>query len=301
MTRRLRSALWRFSRPHAFLGTLVAILSLYLIAAARAGSIGTGLAALGIALVACLAAAVFIVGLNQYYDVEIDRINKPFLPLAAKDLSVRQARVILALCAVTPLALGASQGGYLFGTIAVSMIIGTAYSTPPVRLKRSPLYAAACIVVVRAFVINLGIFLHFDHVVGGPGTIPAAVWALVVLTLLFSLVIAVSKDIPDTEGDRRHGIMTLPRKLGARRVFQIGRAILTGAYLLLITASFVGWIAGVDGRILVVGHALLLAALWLRSRSVVPEDQRSITQYYLFLWRLFQLEYILFPAAALLP
>jgi homogentisate phytyltransferase/homogentisate geranylgeranyltransferase len=202
---------------------------------------------------------------------------------------------------VVPLALGASQGGYLLGTIVVSMLIGTAYSAPPVRLKRSPLYAAACIVVVRAFVINLGLFLHFDHVVGGPGTVPAAVWALVTLTVLFSLVIAVSKDIPDTEGDRRHGIMTLPRRLGARRVFQLGRATLTGAYLLPIAAAAVGWIAGVDAWVLVGGHGLLLAALWLRSRSVVPEDQRSITPYYLFLWRLFQLEYVLFPATALLP
>jgi UbiA prenyltransferase family len=37
-----------------------------------------------------------IVGLNQLYDVEIDRVNKPYLPLASGELSEQQGRWIVA-------------------------------------------------------------------------------------------------------------------------------------------------------------------------------------------------------------
>jgi homogentisate phytyltransferase / homogentisate geranylgeranyltransferase len=37
-----------------------------------------------------------IVGLNQLYDVEIDRVNKPYLPLASGELSEQQGRWLVA-------------------------------------------------------------------------------------------------------------------------------------------------------------------------------------------------------------
>jgi homogentisate solanesyltransferase len=38
-------------------------------------------------MLALLCGNVFIVGINQIYDVGIDRINKPYLPLAAKQMT----------------------------------------------------------------------------------------------------------------------------------------------------------------------------------------------------------------------
>ncbi len=42
------------------------------------------------ALVSALLMNVCIVGLNQLYDVEIDRVNKPYLPLASGEMTMRQ-------------------------------------------------------------------------------------------------------------------------------------------------------------------------------------------------------------------
>lgn len=47
------------------------------------------------ALVPALLMNICIVGLNQLYDVEIDRVNKPYLPLASGELSVQQGRWIV--------------------------------------------------------------------------------------------------------------------------------------------------------------------------------------------------------------
>jgi len=38
---------------------------------------------------------VFIVGINQIYDVRIDKINKPFLPIASGELDIAGAWIIV--------------------------------------------------------------------------------------------------------------------------------------------------------------------------------------------------------------
>ena len=77
--------LWRFSRPHTIVGTTLSIVALF--AVATTAFAGTPLdTELFHSLDRCVAGwcvNVFIVGINQLEDVEIDRINKPWLPIAA--------------------------------------------------------------------------------------------------------------------------------------------------------------------------------------------------------------------------
>ncbi|KAJ0475828.1 putative homogentisate phytyltransferase [Helianthus annuus] len=47
----------------------------------------------------CLANS-FVVGLNQVTDIEIDKVNKPYLPLASGDLSVESGILLSAVYAV---------------------------------------------------------------------------------------------------------------------------------------------------------------------------------------------------------
>ena len=109
-------------------------------------------------------------------------------------------------------------------TVAVgaALAIGTAYSSPPVRLKRFPALATASISLVRAAVVNVGVYLHFASTLGGrPGLseLPGPIVALTLFVLPFSFAIAVLKDIPDAEGDRRYRIATFTVRLGARAAF----------------------------------------------------------------------------------
>lgn len=69
------STLYRFSRPHTILGTTVSVLSVSALALGP-GQLTAGVALrVGAALVAALAMNVCIVGVNQVYDVEIDRVS----------------------------------------------------------------------------------------------------------------------------------------------------------------------------------------------------------------------------------
>ena len=79
--------LWRFGRPHTLIGTTLSVLGVYVLVAIDVAEVGDRLGDLLARSLAASSVNVFITGINQLEDVEIDRINKPFLPIAAGDLS----------------------------------------------------------------------------------------------------------------------------------------------------------------------------------------------------------------------
>ncbi len=117
-------------------------------------------------------------------------------------------------------------------------------------------------------------------------------WALTIFVLPFSFAIAVLKDVPDAEGDRRFAIRTFTVRLGGRTAFGMGMAALTVAYLGMA-------ILGADDAnhaVLAVTHLAALALLWFWALRV---DMADFTPFYMRVWGLFFLEYIIVPAAVL--
>lgn len=286
------SVLWRFSRPHTIVGTTVSVLGLYVIAA-EAGH-ATGALDVAATLVAAWCVNVAIVGLNQLEDVEIDRINKPELPIAAGDLSPAAAKVIVAVASAAPIAMALTQGPIELAAVLVALCAGVAYSSPPIRLKRFPALAALSITAVRAIVVNLGVYAHFA---GSLRDVPGAVWALVLFVLPFSAAIALLKDVPDVDGDRRFRIRTFSVRLGPRPVLRIALAGLAAAYLgMAIAGPFA--IAEVNGPVLAAGHLAALGSLAAWAARADPDDPATFSRFYLRVWWLFFLEYALVPLSA---
>ena len=285
--------LWRFSRPHTLIGTSLSIVSLYLIAASLGRA--SGAADLLWTLLAGACVNVFIVGINQVEDVEIDRLNKPWLPIAAGELSLEAGRRIVALAAIVPLAMAITQGAAELVAVSVALAIGWAYSCPPLRLKRFPALAAGSITFVRSLVVNLGVWLH---VAGTP--IAAGVWALTAVTVPFSFAIAVLKDVPDIEGDRRYRIRTFTVRLGPDKVFAIGLSALALAYAGMILLG--PWLlaGSVQPVVLVAGHLAAAGVLAYMANSADPSDRVAFTRFYMRVWALFFLEYLLVPLACLM-
>ncbi len=288
------AAFWQFSRPHTIIGTSLSVWGVYAIALSEGISNSYLLSVLATWL-ACLCGNVYIVGLNQLEDVAIDQINKPHLPLASGEFSLGTGKLIVAITGILALLIAGLQSPYLLGMVAISLTIGTAYSLPPIRLKRFPLWAALCIFSVRGAVVNLGLFLHFSNSL----SIPRAVWALTIFVIVFTVAIAIFKDIPDLEGDRQYHISTFTIALGQERVFNLALWIITVSYIgMAIAALF--WLPGVNAVFLVSTHIGLLILLWWRSLQVDLLDKSAIASFYQFIWKLFFLEYLIFPAACLL-
>ena len=89
---------WEFMYPHTIIGTVLSIvvnseLALrdhgFSLAAADGACPAAARTALAVAIVSALAMNGYIVGINQCFDVEIDRLNKPYLPLASGAWTLR--------------------------------------------------------------------------------------------------------------------------------------------------------------------------------------------------------------------
>ena len=282
MSARAPLVLWRFSRPHTLIGTTLSVLGI----AAITGTDGPW--ELLSAVLAGATVNLFIVGVNQVEDVDIDRINKPHLPIPAGDLSLRAAKWIVGACAVASVAMGISAGAVETAAVLVALAIGAAYSLPPLRLKRFPALAVGSISIVRALVVNLGVCLHFSD------TVPPSVWALTLFVLPFSFAIAILKDVPDAEGDRAHRIFTFTLRLGPQRVFRLGMAALALGYVGMAVLGPL-LVDDADPVALAVGHLAALAVLLVWARRAFDD----FTGFYMRVWGLFFCEYLLVPGAVL--
>ena len=293
--------LWKFSRPHTIIGTSLSVFALYFIALATTSNriSLTNLEQMLAVWLACLCGNVYIVGLNQLWDIEIDRINKPNLPLASGEFSLQQGKWIVGITGCLGLIVAFGAGNWLFATVVISLIIGTAYSVPPIRLKQFPLFAAFCILTVRGIVINLGLFLHFSDKFDSQEALNPYVWTLTLFILFFTIAIAIFKDVPDLEGDKKYNIITFTLVIGKSAVFNISRGVITICYLGTIFAG-IFWLNSINLTIFVSCHLILLGLLWWRSQNVDLEQKNAIADFYQFIWKLFFLEYLLFPAACFL-
>lgn len=287
----------RFSRPHTVIGTTVSITVLYLIARSFSAGTDLQLTFLGWTLLSCLGANIFIVGLNQITDIAIDRINKPYLPLASGAITRRTANWWIGISVVLSLSIAAMLGKYLLITVLLSLLLGTLYSLPPVRLKRFHFWAAFCIIAVRGLIVNLLLFLHFHYRINGSQTIPAIIWLLTGTIFIYGIIIAWFKDLPDIEGDARYDIRTLSIRLGAERVLWIGVVLLTLTYAVLI--FYVQWFP-FEGQadVFSLAHVGFGLALLILASRVQLSQKVSIARFYQAVWVLFFLEYGLFALSS---
>lgn len=294
---------WRawlaFTRPHTMVGTALSVASVSMMAAGREAVAASDTAGWKLvqALVAALLMNVSIVGINQVYDVQVDKVNKPYLPLASGAMTVEEGKKIAWVCAAMALIMGAWPWSTpLMGTLTGSLVLGIFYSVDAkgMRWKKNPALAAACIFAVRAVLVQLGFSLHAQTATGKAMQLTKPIALTMGLMAVFSLVIAFFKDIPDVDGDRQNTIRTLSVRMGPRNVFYICMGLLTGIYAVAIAYSMIGC----EGNFRVVSsmaHFIFLALLWFRSRAVVIASSTSLYDFYMFIWKLFYAEYLVLP------
>ncbi|CAN1142084.1 Homogentisate phytyltransferase 1, chloroplastic [Linum perenne] len=162
------------------------------------------------AVAAALMMNIYIVGLDQLTDIEIDKVNKPYLPLASGEYSVGMGVFIVASFSVMSFWLGWIVKSWpLFWALFISFVLGTAYSInlPFLRWKRFAFVAALCILAVRAVIVQICFYLHMQmHVFGRGALFSRSLIFATAFMSFFSVVIALFKDIPDMEGDKIFGI-----------------------------------------------------------------------------------------------
>jgi geranylgeranylglycerol-phosphate geranylgeranyltransferase len=259
MTRRALNFVWnRFeiTRPHNLAVSALVVL---------AGWAAAGGGPPSVVLVWAMTAAALVAAagnvLNDYFDADIDRINKPRRPIPSGRLQRHECRRYAAL-------------------LAAASLLAAALSGPPmllvVLLWHAALYAYSAALKSRVLLGNIAVasvcssgFVAGAWLAGRPST--AVLPTLLAFLLLMGREIV--KDVEDLPGDGACGATTLARRLGARRA--LGVAL---GFFLLFTALGPSpyWFRLVGPSYLVMFFGvvlpLLLLATYLMFRDTSPSN-----------------------------
>lgn len=149
--------------------------------------------------------------LNQIYDLEIDKINKPHRYLPSGKISMKEAWVIASVLFIVSLLLAWLVNWQCFILATVATIMTYFYSAPPLRTKRLGIIANITIAIPRGVLLKV---CGWSTVKTIDKTEP---WLIGLIFGLFLLGATSTKDFSDIKGDRANGCMTLPIKYGVRR------------------------------------------------------------------------------------
>jgi geranylgeranylglycerol-phosphate geranylgeranyltransferase len=220
--------------------------------------------------------------LNQIYDLEIDRINKPKRPLVTGEISIRNAWTytwILYAIGTIPTWLVVvhpytTWGQKLFAPLAwhecffiylVALVSTFVYSAPALgRTKAHPIGANLTIAIPRGMLLKVAgwtMVARAGH---------AEPWFIGAIFMFFLLGAASTKDFSDMEGDRAGGCRTLPIAFGVRKAAWMIAPSFVLPWLLMPVGAMTGILTGNATFITILG--LVLAAwgvytVWLIVRN----------------------------------
>lgn len=198
--------------------------------------------------------------INDIYDLEIDRLNRPRRPLPSGRLSIKSARILYILLNSAGL-IPALFLGPVFTVIALLVIVLMFYYSR--NLKKMVLWGNFTVSLATGLTFIYGA-LAVDDVVAG--LIPA------VFAFLFHFGREIIKDMQDADGDRAGNANTLPIRYGY--VPSISMVTLLFSVLILLTlfpyifkvyplSYLVLVVPAVDGVL-----AFVAIALWRRRDKV---------------------------------
>ena len=278
--------IWKFSRPHTIIGSTVSIVVLFLL---QGGSLSDHYIILLTTLVAALGCNVCITGLNQVIDVELDKINKPELPIASGELSIATAKKIVIISGIIAIGTAALLHWVLLLLIVVILILGIAYSVPPIQLKQHHLPAALAITIVRGVLVNIGMALHFSKMFEGDFNIQPVIYPLTIFITAFSLAIAWYKDLPDRAGDAHFGYRTFPLLYSPKTALYLGAGFVMAAY-----GWCIFWSYKAAEHMLMYSLIVLSVGFLIHVQTVRLTEQKSVRIFYQLFWVFFFATYLSF-------
>jgi 4-hydroxybenzoate polyprenyltransferase len=190
--------------------------------------------------------------LNQIYDLEIDRVNKPKRPIPSGRLTIRQAWIFTAITyglalvlawLVVPLRPAAGESGVFAGhqcfwLVIVAVICTLLYSIPPPRTKRLGIWANVTIAIPRGTLLKVAGWSSVKTIAG------VEPWYIGAIFGLFLLGATTTKDFADMEGDRRGGCRTLPIQYGVRRAAWMISPSFVVPFVMIPAGSWLGILTG---------------------------------------------------------
>jgi 4-hydroxybenzoate polyprenyltransferase len=209
--------------------------------------------------------------LNQIYDLDIDRVNKPRRPLPSGRLDVAHVWWFTNFAYATSLVLAwlVAPGGRheCFWLVLVAVVCTYIYSVPPMRTKRLGIWANVTIAIPRGTLLKVAGWSSVKTIAG------VEPWYIGAIFGLFLLGATTTKDFADMEGDRRGGCRTLPIQYGVRRAAWMISPSFVVPFLMINVGASLGILTGHPVLLQLLGAVMTaygLYVLYLMLRR--PED-----------------------------
>lgn len=167
--------------------------------------------------------------INDIYDIEIDRINRPDRPLPSGQMTLRTARVYmfnLFALGVFCASLISLETFYIAALLATPLLIAYSY-----KLKRMP--------IIGNLLVSFMLGLAFIYVGSAFGQIQETL-VMAALAFGFTLIRELVKDLEDMEGDQESGARTLPLVWGEKRTLNLTVFLMGISSILFLLPSIVG-------------------------------------------------------------
>lgn len=197
-------ALIKISRP---VNVLISFLTI-IVAAELAG----GLNPLMNVILAAFSAALITIGanvINDYYDIRIDKINKPTRPLASGKLSSKAAITFFSIVYILSWILSLMINFQMFLIAFIFSLLLILYSF---KLKRMVFWGNFTVSLTSAMAFIYG-GMSVNHI---KETIFPAM-----IAFFFHMGREILKDIQDMDGDKKEGAETFPIKFGIQKSLQL--------------------------------------------------------------------------------
>lgn len=172
--------------------------------------------------------------INDYYDIEADRISKPWRPLARGAIDPDRVRAASLALMIFSAGLSASIGVVAASFVILNAVLAYAYSW---RLKKLGLVGNVVVAAMSANTILFGGLAYSEA--SGSRPFPLLLWLYIAVPWIFAFAMSLSREIvkgiEDVEGDRARGVRTLAVSRGHR----IASLASAGILVALIPAALV--------------------------------------------------------------
>lgn len=142
--------------------------------------------------------------INDYFDVEIDRVNRPDRPIPSGQVSLPAARAYAVTLFLAGILVCLFTNDLCIAIAVFNSLLLIAYAA---KLKRTPLFGNITVSFLAA-----SMFLFGGALGGLPGLYHVLPFA--VMTFFAMLARELVKDAEDVEGDRASGAVTIPIRFG---------------------------------------------------------------------------------------
>lgn len=209
---------------------------------------------------------------NDYFDLDVDRINHPQRPLPSGKISLSEIKVLTAILSILGFLTAALIGPLPLALSVFLWMVAIMYNW---KCKETGLLGNMMVAISVT-----GFFIFGGLSVGGLTN--GLIWIFGALAFLFDLAEEIAGDAMDMEGDEQRSSKTIARTHGKKYALTVSSTLYSLLVILSVVPLITGWL---DLKFLYIFIPLDMAIIYLSLKilktTTVEEGRKRIRQLFL--------------------